>query len=114
MVSFVLMTTSVVGLIAFLIHSVLKRRRYNKLFTDLGVRDDLPSLTTFFMDVPGTLYVAMFSLLIVLLIVKEISIERKSITIRINAVMLIGLAGLWSAWVMAMPVALSRMHEEAE
>lgn len=105
------MTVSVLGLIAFLIHTVLQRRRFNKSFDDLGVRDDLPPLTAFFMDTPAALYVAMFALLIAGLIVKEIAIERKGATIRINVVILVGLAALWTAWIMAMPVTLMQMGE---
>lgn len=103
------MTAAVLGYIGFLIHTILQRRRFNKDFTDLGVRDELPAVTSFFMDTPAPLYVAMFTIIIALLIVKEIAIEKKRRSIRVNVAALVVVAILFGAWIWYLPMWLTRI-----
>jgi len=91
--SFVLMGATVVGTLAFLFFSILARRRYGKFFDERGLRGDLSLPAQFFLDVPAPVYAAVFILFMAALIVKELAIDRKRVTLRIN----LGAFGLLAA-----------------
>jgi hypothetical protein len=74
------------------VHTMLSRRRYVGIAEEMN-RDSF--LIDFFVFTPGPIYAAAFLLLVVCLIVKEVAVERKETTLRINLAALIGAVALF-------------------
>jgi hypothetical protein len=94
--SIVLMLAAVLGHGAFAVHSILSRRRYARFF-DEGLYD-APLPARLLVETPAPLYAAAFVLLALLLLVKEVAIERKEVALRLNLAALVLLGLLWMAW----------------
>ncbi len=103
LVSFVLMSIAVLSTLGFVLHSVFERRRYSKWFSELEIDGGLPDMTWFFLEMPAPLYVAVFVLFIAFLLVKELAIERKGVTIVLNVLAILAVGGLFACWWIAMP-----------
>lgn len=102
LVSFVLFVLDVLGTVAFLVHSLLARRRYGRRLDEAGVTE-IPGAAEFFLRTPAPVYVACFTLFIVLLLVKEIAVDRKRRALRLNVAGLLAVAGIWLAWFVVVP-----------
>ena len=74
-ISFVLFALDALGMVAFLVHSLLARRRYGRRLEEAGITE-LSGPAEFFLQTPAPVYVACFALFIVLLLVKEIAVAR--------------------------------------
>jgi hypothetical protein len=73
----------VVAFAGLALHTMLSRRRYGKYIEQMDLVDlSLP--VQFFLMTPAPIYGAGFLLFIVALIIKEVAIERKDLTLRIN------------------------------
>lgn len=95
--SVVLLAVDILGYAAFAVHSVLSRRRYGRFFADKLYDAPLPA--RLLVETPAPIYAAAFLLFALALLMKEVSVERKEVTLRINAAALAGLGLLWMAWV---------------
>ena len=95
--SVVLLLVDILGFAAFAIHTVLSRRRYGRYFAESLYEAPLPA--RLLVETPASLYAAAFLLFALALLVKEVGIERKEVTLRINAAALALLGLLWMAWV---------------
>lgn len=71
----------------FVVYTLLARRGLLKIIGSRDVRD-LPLAAQLFLYTPASLYAAVFLLLVVGLLVKEVAVERKEITLRLNLVAL--------------------------
>lgn len=94
--SVVLLIIDLLGYGAFAVHTVLSRRRYNRFFAEGTYDAPLPA--RLLVETPAPLYAAAFLLLALGMLVKEVAVERKEVTLRINAAALAGLGLLWMAW----------------
>ena len=94
--SLVILFADVFGYGAFAVHTILSRRRYRPVLDDPMY---VPSKAVeLFVGLPAPVYAAAFILFAVALLMKEVAIERRGLTLRINLMVLAGLAGLWWAW----------------
>lgn len=94
--SVVLLLVDLLGYAAFAIHTVLSRRRYGVFFAEGSYDAPLPA--KLLVETPAPLYAAAFLLFALGMLVKEVGVERKEVTLRINAAALAGLGMLWMAW----------------
>jgi hypothetical protein len=94
--SLALLGLAVLSLAVFAIHTILSRRRYRRFFEE-DVRD-WPWIADFFMTTPAPVYGAAFLLLAVALLLKEVAVESKRATFRINLAALLGTGALWLSW----------------
>ena len=94
--SVVLLLVDILGYAAFAIHTVLSRRRYGRYFADNLYDAPLPA--RLLVESPAPLYAAAFLLFTLGMLVKEVAIERKEVTLRINVAALALLGLLWMAW----------------
>lgn len=94
--SVVLMLTAVLGHGAFAVHSILSRRRYARFFEESLYDAPLPA--RLLVETPAPLYAAAFVLLALVLLVKEVAVERKEVALRLNLAALVLLGLLWMAW----------------
>lgn len=96
--SVIVLWADVLGYAAFVVHTVLSRRRYGPFFAE-KVYEDPPWAARLLVETPAPLYAGAFLLLALGLLVKELAIERKDVTLRVNVLALAGLALLWFAWI---------------
>jgi hypothetical protein len=92
----VLLAVDLLGYAAFAIHTVLSRRRYGAFFADGSYDAPLPA--KLLVETPAPLYAAAFLLFALGMLVKEVGVERKEVTLRINVAALALLGLLWMAW----------------
>lgn len=95
--SVVVLLVDILGFAAFAIHTVLSRRRYGRFFSEQLY--DAPWPARILVETPASLYAGAFLLLALLLLVKELSVERKELTLRMNLAAFALLGLLWTAWV---------------
>ena len=95
--SVILLLVDILGYAAFAIHTVLSRRRYGHFFSENLYDAPLPA--RLLVETPASLYAAAFLLFTLAMLVKEVGIERKEVTLRINVAALALLGALWMAWV---------------
>lgn len=94
--SLVILFADILGYGAFAVHTLLSRRRYRPVLDDPIY---VPSTAVeVFVGLPGAVYAAVFILLALGLLMKEVAIERRTVTLRINLAVFAGLAGLWWVW----------------
>ena len=94
--SLVLMLAAVLGHGAFAVHTILSRRRYARFFDENLYDAALPA--RLLVQTPAPLYAAAFVLLALVLLVKEVAVERKEVALRLNLAALALLWLLWMAW----------------
>ena len=94
--SLVVLFADVFGYGAFAVHTILSRRRYRPVLDDPIYAPS--AAVDFFIGLPAAVYAAAFILFTVALLMKEVAVERRAVTLRINVVALAGLAGLWWMW----------------
>ena len=95
--SVVLLAVDLLGYGAFAVHTSLSRRRYGPLFAEKVYDAPLPA--RLLVETPAPLYAAAFLLFALAMLVKEVAVERKEVTLRINVAGLAGLGLLWMLWV---------------
>lgn len=95
--SIVLLLAAVLGHGAFAVHALLSRRRYGR-FVESGLYD-APLPARLLLSTPAPVFVAAFLLLALALVMKEVAVERKELTLRINLAALVALGLLWMAWI---------------
>jgi hypothetical protein len=86
--SLFVLVLDVVAYVALLVYTLLSRRPIRGVFEEMEVAR--PALMDLFLFTPTPLYAGAFLLVIAGLIVKEVAIERKRTTLRINLAALIG------------------------
>ncbi len=92
--SLVFLAADVVAWGGLAVHTVLSRRRFRK-FIDEG---NLEFPADLFLGTPGALYAAAFLLLVVGLLVKEVAVERKEVTLALNVAALLLAVALLALW----------------
>jgi hypothetical protein len=94
--SLILLLVAVVGHGAFAVHTILSRRRYARFFDDNLYDAPLPA--RLLVQTPAPIYAAAFVLLALVLLMKEVAVERKEVALRLNLAALVLLGLLWMAW----------------
>lgn len=97
--SLVLLLTVLLGHGAFAVHTLLSRRRYTRFF-DENLYADAPFHARVLVQTPAPIYAAAFILLALLLLVKEVAVERRELCLRLNLAALLLLGLLWGAWIL--------------
>lgn len=97
--SLVLLLTVLLGHGAFAVHTLLSRRRYTRFF-DENLYVDAPFHARLLVQTPAPIYAAAFILLALLLLVKEVALERRELCLRLNLAALLLLGLLWAAWIL--------------
>jgi hypothetical protein len=95
--SVILLLVDILGYGAFAVHTVLSRRRYGPYFEKNLY--EAPLTARLLVETPAPFYAAAFLLFGLGMLVKEVGIERKEVTLRINVAALALLGLLWMAWV---------------
>ncbi|HYE97885.1 MAG TPA: hypothetical protein VEJ18_03195 [Planctomycetota bacterium] len=94
--SLVILFADVFGYGAFAVHTVLSRRRYRPVLDDPMFEPS--TAVELFVGLPAPVYAAAFILFAIGLLMKEVAVERRGVTLRVNVLALVGLAALWWAW----------------
>ncbi len=79
---------------------------FEVMFREMQLKEGLPPLTQLLLSLPGWGYVALFSLLAAIMIVKELLVKCKAVTLVVNTVVLVGLLlfKLFCAWALFLPM----------
>ena len=85
--SMVVLILDVIGVLVLATITLFVKSRFLELFKDLDV--PLPQITQFFLSIPATFYLIIFSGLILALILKEIAIKNKPLAFAANMVALV-------------------------
>jgi hypothetical protein len=104
--SLVLLILDVAAYGGLVVHTLLSRRRYRPLLSEVRPT----AATDLFLSTPGAVYAAMFLLFVVLLLLKECLIERKDVTLRLNLVALVGAIVLFAVFLWQIQIPFEKLR----
>ncbi|MCD4824772.1 MAG: serine protease [Phycisphaerae bacterium] len=81
-VSLILLAVDIIGMLVLAVGSIIAQSKCSDAFSDMGTR--LPRITILFLLIPPWAYIVFFGIIIAALILKEVFIRKKSITLAIN------------------------------
>lgn len=87
--SMVLLYVDLIGIVLLAIMTLRTAPKFKAIFLDLLGTTPLPLLTEFFVSIPAVGYLALFSSVMVALVLKEITLKNKAWAFGINMTMLI-------------------------
>lgn len=94
---------------AFLFHALRVRGRLERLAEGL-LPAEVPAAAAAFLDTPLPVFVAGFLFVVVGLLVKEVAVERKSLTLKLNLASLAAIAGGFAAFLVLVQGALEEIR----
>ena len=80
--SLILLVVNIIGMIVLAVGSIIVRGKFSGIFADMGTT--LPRITILFLSIPSWAYIVFFGIIIAALILKELLIRKKFITLMIN------------------------------